>query len=108
MAKKRTIPQPIKPFVEAYLAVLQERKLPITAAYLFGSWAKGTQHKDSDIDVCVISPQLKGWTYKNRKLSKLPYDDLLSIEPHGFKPEDFNPAADPLAYEIVKYGIRVI
>ncbi len=82
--------------------------MPITAAYVFGSWAKGTQHKDSDIDVCIVSPKLKGWHSRVQALSRAPYDDLLAIEPHGFTPKEFKPEEDPLAYEIVKYGIKVI
>ena len=30
------------------------KEFTITAVYLFGSYAKGTEHKDSDIDVAII------------------------------------------------------
>lgn len=108
MAKKRTIPAAIRPYVIGYLEVLKERKLPITSAYLFGSWAKGKQHKWSDIDMCIVSPKLRGWTTRHRNITTLPFTDLDIIEPHGFNPKEFKPEEDPLVYEIMKYGIKVI
>ena len=34
--------------------------LPIEAVYLFGSYAKGTAHKDSDIDVALVVSHFEG------------------------------------------------
>jgi predicted nucleotidyltransferase len=34
--------------------------MPIEAVYLFGSYAKGTAHKDSDIDVALVVNQFEG------------------------------------------------
>lgn len=36
----------------------QVEKLPITAAFVFGSYAAGTQTSDSDIDLLVITDEL--------------------------------------------------
>jgi predicted nucleotidyltransferase len=48
------------PDVQAKLAAVKDAVLcavPDTEAiYLFGSYANGTPHKDSDLDVCVIVP----------------------------------------------------
>ena len=38
-----------------FIAYLQNQGIKIDSAYLFGSFAKGTEHKWSDIDVAVIS-----------------------------------------------------
>jgi predicted nucleotidyltransferase len=39
--------------VEQYSALLK-KYFEVDAVYLFGSFAKGTQHTDSDIDVAVV------------------------------------------------------
>ena len=40
------------------------------------------------------------------KLTPLTWDIDVRMEPVGFRPEDFN-EDDPLAYQIIKYGIEV-
>lgn len=42
----------------------QVEMLPIKAAFIFGSYAKGTQTNDSDIDVLVVTDQLSKITAK--------------------------------------------
>ena len=110
MTKKRSkkiIPPQISPFVWGYLVMLQ-KKVPIERAYLFGSWAKGTGHKKSDIDMAIVSPSFINWEKTQKKLSSAPYTDLSVIKPHGFHPDDFNPKESPIVEEVLKYGIRVV
>ena len=77
--------------------------------FIFGSYAKGTSHKWSDIDVAIVTNKLKRNYEKNRSvLRRIGLDVDLRIEPHGFTAEDFENLADPLVYEIRKTGIRVI
>jgi len=40
--------------------------LPNAKVYLFGSYAAGTQRKDSDIDLCVVAPK-----YDERRMQVL-------------------------------------
>lgn len=107
MAKKR-LPKKVVDQVRAYKKILQADKLPITSVYVFGSYAKGTQHRWSDIDVCVVSPKFKdawhGLTYLTKKL---PYGLNWSIEPHGLNPKDFNNKYSTLAAEVKEYGVKV-
>jgi hypothetical protein len=90
------------------LVTLKKQKVPIKRAYLFGSWAKGTQHRWSDIDLAVISPAFTGLWKTNRTLSKALLSDFVGIEAHGFHPDNFDPRISPVADEIVKHGIRII
>ena len=39
----------------SYLA--DEYNLPIDSVYLYGSYAKGTPHAWSDIDICIVSDE---------------------------------------------------
>ncbi|MEK7065277.1 MAG: nucleotidyltransferase domain-containing protein [Patescibacteria group bacterium] len=90
------------------MTTLEKQGVPIKNAYLFGSWAKGTEHKDSDIDLAIISPSFRTWEKKADKLSHAMRMDFSMIESHGFHPKQFNTQTNPVAYEIKKYGIKII
>ena len=75
---------------------------------LFGSYAKGSQHKWSDVDLCVISPKFKNAFDAMQYLSlKTIFDMKYTIEPIGFSPKDFNDDYSSLIYEIKKTGIEI-
>ena len=98
-----------KKIIRNYVRKLRSEKYPVSAAYLFGSYAKNTQRKWSDIDVAIISPKFKfrfGKSYMRLWDFREEVDSR--IEPHGFTKTDFKNLADPLVYEIRKTGIRVI
>ncbi len=42
--------------IRRYLSVLQAHGIAARRAVLFGSWARGQQRADSDIDILVVSP----------------------------------------------------
>jgi predicted nucleotidyltransferase len=48
--------------VKNYQALVKKSDfpMPIEAVYLFGSYAKGTAHKDSDIDVALVVNHFDG------------------------------------------------
>ena len=98
-----------KKVVKKYAKVLREAHFSFKAIYLFGSHVKGNPHRWSDIDVAVVSNQLKKNYDKNRWLLwQIRMQVDTRIEPHGFTVEDFANEEDPMAYEIKKTGIRVI
>jgi predicted nucleotidyltransferase len=107
MAQK-TIPKAVIREIAHYLHTLQKDGLPISAVYLFGSYAKGTQKRHSDIDVCIISPAFKNadealhYLWQRRILR----DTRYAIEPMGMNPEDFA-TPSPLTNEIRAHGIPV-
>ncbi|MDA2921738.1 nucleotidyltransferase domain-containing protein [Patescibacteria group bacterium AH-259-L07] len=104
---KKTIPQKVKNEVKEYIDVLRADKLPITKAIVFGSYAKGTQHKWSDIDLCIISPKFKNAFNAMQYLwSKRIKDSGLTIEPVGFSPKDFKDDTS-LTYEIKQTGVEL-
>jgi len=78
----------------------------ILQAYLFGSYAKGTNHEDSDIDVAVVVKNVSDIIDTQIEMMKLRRRIDLRIEPHPFILSDFN-QNDPLVNEILKYGIRL-
>lgn len=79
------------------------RKYRIESAFLFGSFAKNTFHKDSDIDIAIVFRQVDDIIDRQAELLQLRTDDDLMIEPHPFAMDNFN-FSDPKASEILRYG----
>lgn len=102
MDKKRVIK-----IVNKYILFLKRKKYNITNVYLFGSYAKGNYHKDSDIDLAIIIKNLSDKFDTQVELMVLRRNFDLSIEPHPIDEDDFN-TYHPLAGEIKKNGIRII
>jgi len=90
-----------------YVRALQKNKYFIYNAFLFGSYAKNTPHRDSDIDIAVVLKSKKDTYDLTLELIKMRRDIDLRIEPHAFLKKDFN-ENNPLAHEILKYGIRLV
>ena len=78
----------------------------IESAYLFGSFAKGTQHEDSDIDIAIVIDDSNDIIDTQIELMKLRRKVDLRIEPHPFLKADFN-KSNPVASEIMKWGIAL-
>jgi len=102
---KKNLPKIIQKKISAYLDLLHQDKMPIQKVVLFGSWAKGTARKDSDIDLCIVSKnfeKLDPWQYLWSKRIKL--DDYV-IQPVGFSLKDFRDE-DPLVHEVKQTGVE--
>lgn len=78
----------------------------IENAFLFGSYAKGINRRDSDIDLAIVFKSLDDIIDTQIELMQLRTDDDLLIEPHPFSLSDFN-ASDPMVSEILKNGINI-
>lgn len=90
--------------VEAYSCLLKEH-FEFENMYLFGSYARGTNREDSDIDVAVIVDRVEGDYFSiNPLLWKLRRQIDDRIEPILIE-RDFD-KADFLG-EIKKYGIKI-
>jgi predicted nucleotidyltransferase len=97
----------IEKILKHFLEEVQQ-KYQIASAYLYGSFARGTSNKWSDIDVAIISPDFSDDLLEERlKLLKLAASIDDRIEPKPFKKELFDPN-DPLVDEIQKNGIQVL
>jgi predicted nucleotidyltransferase len=90
-----------------YLSFLiNEKKLRINKAYLFGSYSKGTFTKDSDIDLAIVMPDINDIIETQIQLMVLRRNFSIDIEPHPFNESDFN-YSNPLASEILHNGIEL-
>jgi len=94
--------------LKKFLGQLKENGIPVEAAYLFGSYAKGRARDWSDIDVAIISPDLSDDRFEERvRLSKISSRIDSRIEPVPFRPDTFLDE-DPLVWEIKKEGIPIL
>jgi predicted nucleotidyltransferase len=93
--------------LERYCQELIRVKLPIAGIYLFGSYAKGTQKEQSDIDIAIFwDKDTLNRLEADVQLLKLTRNIDLRIEPHSFCREDvIDP--DPFVKEILAHGKRI-
>lgn len=89
--------------VRKYKEAIYERYQP-TAVYLYGSYSKGTQRDDSDIDVAVVVHEMKGdWFANVPGLWKVGRQINSLIEPVLI--EETHPS--PLYEDILRTGISI-
>lgn len=85
---------------------VKETGIIVDKAFLFGSHAKGKPKAYSDIDICIVSPNLgRDFIEETVRLNKISSQVDSRIEAIPFHPERLNDPYDPLAFEIRKYGI---
>ncbi|MCX6153294.1 MAG: nucleotidyltransferase domain-containing protein [Candidatus Kapabacteria bacterium] len=102
------IPDRIIEIIKNFVIEAKVDNVSIEKAILFGSYAKGTNHKFSDIDVAVVSKDFEGTRfYDNEKLSRSKIDTSIDLETHPYRPEDFT-EDNPFVKEILETGIRII
>jgi len=101
------IPSSLKESLERFLQEVKQY-YSISAAYLYGSHAKGTASLWSDIDVALISQDFSTDLFEDRvTLMRLAAFVDERIEPYPFPEEMFN-KDNPLASEIQQHGLRLI
>ena len=102
------IPAQIIELVKKFVDEASKDNIRISKAILFGSYAKGTYHDLSDIDIAVVSNDFDGISfYDSQKLQDAMLRTSIDIETHPYRPEEFN-IENPFVNEILKYGYRVV
>jgi predicted nucleotidyltransferase len=92
---------------KGYLQRVQNSDLGFSEAWLFGSYAKGNQHDNSDIDIAIILKDNVSHTFETEvKLMVIRKGDETLIEPHAFTKDEFNYSV-PIVNQIIKYGVRI-
>jgi predicted nucleotidyltransferase len=87
------------------------RKIPIDRAYLFGSYAQGTPHEWSDVDVCFFSPSFEGKHSVDAGVELLeiarPYLPDICFEPHSFPTSELE-NDNPFVKEVLRTGREIV
>ena len=79
----------------------------VTEIILFGSYAKGTENEDSDIDIAIISEDFEDIYDCMANLMGMTWDIDARIEPHPIKKKDFDEESDYFIKEVINTGIKV-
>ena len=79
----------------------------IEVIILFGSYAKGTENEDSDIDIAIISSDFNDIIEDGAKLIGLTWKIDTIIEPHPITTEDYEKVSNPFVKEVMNTGIKV-
>lgn len=101
------VPESIQELIEDYIIKLS-KEIPVNKVVLFGSYAKGTVHKYSDVDIAVFSDYFKDMSRVDGihmlVLRAMDYD--INIEPQPFTMEEYKKPIG-LVEEILKTGIEI-
>ncbi|TVL99079.1 MAG: nucleotidyltransferase [Candidatus Brocadia sp. WS118] len=94
--------------IQEYITILKKHHIKIWRVYLYGSYAKGTYTRESDIDLAVFleKDDLDGFE-DDAQLMKLRRNVDLRLEPHPFAKSDFD-ETNPYIKEIIKTGERIV
>jgi len=82
------------------------KDLKVRKTYLFGSYAKGTEREESDIDIAIVLGNMSDFYETQMQLMRIRRKIDLRIEPHPISEKDFNDL-NPFAFEIKKTGIEL-
>lgn len=93
--------------VNKYIKIVSEN-YNVIAIVLFGSYAKGTQREDSDIDIAIITDDIKTDKFDEEvNLMQLRNNIDYRIEPHIISVEDYENDETPFVVEVKNTGIKV-
>jgi predicted nucleotidyltransferase len=87
-----------------------DREMPITAAFLFGSYAEGRPHAESDIDLAVFTPERSrlNLAEKSRLQLQLQRRCALDLELHLYPADALNRARSTNFYGyLLEHGKRL-
>ncbi len=101
------IPKSVQKVIEDYIIKLS-KEIPIKKVFLFGSHAKGSTHKYSDVDLAFFSDYFKDMSRVDGihllLLHAMDYD--IDIEPQPFTWEEYEDP-DGIVAEILNTGIEL-
>ena len=103
---ERTISKDILNSINEFIEEIK-KQYNVTDIILFGSYAKGTENENSDIDIAVILDDFDDIYDCMAKLMGMTWNIDARIEPHPIKKKDFDEVSDYFIQEVINTGIKV-
>ncbi len=99
----------IKAITQKLVNALTDRGIRVEKVILYGSYASGNMHDDSDIDIAIISPDFGEDKYEERKmLLQIAWKIDLRLEPLPVSTTSFQQDTwIPLIHEIRQKGVEL-
>ncbi len=92
---------------KGYLRKVKHSDIGFSEAWLFGSFARGSQHDNSDVDIAIILKEgVKKSFDMEVQLMLIRKGEETIIEPHAFTKDEFNNNT-PIVIQIMKNGERI-
>ena len=92
--------------IERFIIHLFQLGIPIEKSILFGSYTKGSEYQEPDIDLALWSPGFKGWVGVDMELFSSIMGDYWPIFVKTFHISE-TASQDPFLEEIEKTGKRI-
>lgn len=89
-----------------YLVKVKKNKIEFSEAWLFGSFARGSNHENSDIDIAIVLSKNDKSFDTEVKLMTLRTGEETLIEPHAFNKDEFE-LSIPIVYQIINNGLKL-
>jgi predicted nucleotidyltransferase len=95
--------------VRNYVHDIEACGISLRAVFLYGSFAKGTQHEWSDIDVALVADKFKGlFCDDGKKFRKVVIKEPYRLIEARTYPTKYFEESDPFIEEIKRTGIKII
>lgn len=108
MVKKTVINKEIRDIALDFGKAVSKKGIPVKKLIIFGSYAKGKERPESDIDVCVVSPKFgKDSVEELQFLFKIRRGVDSRIEPFPVSWEEYKKTASPIIFEIRQFGQEI-
>ncbi len=92
---------------KSYIDFLRENNYNIQRAYIFGSYARGNFHEDSDIDLALVLKNLSNGVMVQIDLMRLRRQFDIRLEPHPLDEKDFEQST-PFVNEVIRTGVQIV
>ncbi len=94
----------IRTILRRYKSELRKDRVRVTKMFLYGSYAQGRARSYSDIDVIVVSPDLKRYSLLKRQeyLAVKTMSVDAPLEVIGYTPEEFEKSAGTVFGQIIR------
>ena len=103
---EKSINSTVMESIQKYIEKISEH-YKIESIILFGSYVKGAENEDSDIDIAIISSDFSDIIEDGANLIGLTWKIDTRIEPHPITTEDYQKVSNPFVREVVDTGIKV-
>ena len=89
-----------------YLLKVKKNKIEFSEAWLFGSFARGSNHENSDIDIAIVLSKNDKSFDTEVKLMTLRTGEETLIEPQAFNKDEFK-LSIPIVHQIINNGLKL-